>query len=96
MITLVVNPTVFIQNPLQRYYKFCKYASVLVKKLDFFTVIQYVKDRRYIRQKAGRIIHAHRLWGLRRFVFVRYAALRWGGVKSVFVFCRRSSLGLMP
>ena len=60
------------------------------------SVIHYVKDRRYIRQKAGRIIYAHRLCGLRRWVVFRYAALRWGGVISVSGFCNLTSLGLIP
>ena len=62
----------------RRYYKLCKYANNSAH-FFLFTVIHYVKDRRYIRQKAGRINHAHSLFGLRRVVLARYAALRWGG-----------------
>ncbi len=63
----------------------CKATPLHIRGNDCIAIRQmseYVKDRRYIRQKAGRIIHAHRLWGLRRLVLARYAALRaWGGGK---------------
>ena len=73
-----------------------KWYIVHDQMVNDFTVIHYVKDRRYIRQKAGRIIYAHRLCGLRRWVVFRYAALRWGGVISVSGFCNLTSLGLIP
>ena len=58
-----------------------KWYIVHDQMVNDFTVIQYVKEHYKCvkRKKAERIIHAHRLLGLRRRVVFCYAALRWGG-----------------